>query len=513
MTRAKLKFLFIQPHWDRYYVPFLPVYEPLHGLILDAVARPMVESVIFDRRFDSDRNLVRLVKDFQPDLVGATAHTSAEIFNVMDLLQLVKNVHPSCTTIVGGQHATLLPEDYFHPAVDIICIGPAEETFRETVEALLAGDDLAKVPGLVVKREEGDYVVAPPRIIKSGYFSWPPFDRSILSSKYRRHYRWTYEMRPNIYTITTSGCPYRCKFCSLWVTQRGVYRKRRPEEIVEDIASQPQTFVHLTDDNTFHDEDHALAIYELMKKRGLKKKILAYARTDTIVEKSYLLEKWKEIGLEALVVGMEAVSDDHLDALNKRTSLDENIEAHKIMERLGIENWAHFVLMPEFEKEDFDRIWHFVDTLNVTYPIFVPMTPLPGTPLFFEAKEKGELTVFDYGFYNLEYMVMRTKIPKDKWYEYALDLYRKSCSWRTLAKRRKSPAFHFVPALGRAFFMSRSARRIRRFMEKQVEMEKTIDYDAIEHTLPPSLRRSYKPDKYYNAPSMFKLKEAASAAV
>lgn len=506
MSKTKLKFLFVQPDFHRHYVPFFPVYEPLHGLLLGAIVRDLAEVRIFDRRFDTDENLTSMVRDFQPDIVGLTTHTAGEIFNARRLAALVKSNWSKAVTIVGGQHATLLPEDLFDPAVDLVCIGPGEVTFREVVETLADGGNFSKVEGLAV-RQGKEYFITPPRPLRSGIFSWPKFDRSLLPAKYMRHYYQCFERSTTVYTITTSGCPHRCKFCALWATARGTYRRRPPKEIVDDIASQPQPYVHLTDDNTFHNESHAMEIYEELKKRGVRKKILAYARADTILSKIHVFEKWREVGLGALVVGMEAVSDKHLRSINKKTSVDVNIEAHKVMEELDIENWAHFVIMPEFQKEDFDEVWDFVDRLNITYPVFAAMTAVPGTPLFFEAKEKGQITTFDYGFYTLQYQLMKTALPKEQWYKYFWDLYRKSCSPKTLWRRRKSPSFHLRPALGRAYVMRKTASMIQSHIDEQLELERTVRYEEIEHTLPPSMRSDYKPDKYYNAPTIGAMKK------
>ena len=507
-----LRFLFIQPEFPRHYVTFFPVYEPLHGLLFAAIASDLAESVLFDRRFDTDANLRRLAADLQPDVVGATTHVAGEVPNVKRLLAVVKQACPSCVTIVGGQHATLLPEDLFDPAVDLVCIGPGEETFRQVMEARAAGGEVGEVDGLAVREGDG-YRFTEPRIPRPGPFSWPRFDRSLLSRRYRRHYLNSFERRTTVYTITSSGCPHRCTFCSLWATARGLYRKRAPGEIVEDIASQPQPFVHITDDNTFHSPTHALEIYRLLKARGIRKKILAYARTDTIVERADVLARWREVGLGALVVGMEACSDRHLASLDKRTSVDVNIQAQKVLDELGIENWAHFVILPEFEAEDFEAVWSFVDRFNITYPVFVPLTPIPGTPLFFEAKATGRLSVFDYGFYNLQYMVLRTALDKAEWYRRFHELYFRTCSPRTLFRRRRSPTFHLRPAVGRALVMGSCMRKIHALTREQIELERTRRYEEIEHTLPPSLRRDYPADGYYNATTLAGVREGARAGL
>jgi 4-cresol dehydrogenase (hydroxylating) len=508
MNVRKLRFLFIQPEFPRHYVPFFPVYEPLHGLLLAAVARDLADTVIFDRRFDSDRNLQKLLEDFQPDVIGGTTHVAGEIPNLKRMFRLAKRLLPRSVTIVGGQHATLLPEDLFDRAVDLICIGPGELTFREMMETVARGDgDFGGIDGLAIRQSDTRYSFNKPRIARGGTFSWPRFDRSLLGARYKRHYLNTFERRTTVYTVTSTGCPHRCSFCALWATTRGAYRTREPDEIAAEIASQPQPFVHITDDNTFHSPAHALAIYEAIKRRGVKKKLLAYARTDAIAKRADVLEKWKEIGLGALVVGMEAVSNRRLQAVNKATDLETNIEAQRVLDRLGIENWAHFVVMPDFQREDFDEIWQFVDRHQITYPVFVPYTPVPGTPLFFEAKARGELATFDYGFYNMQYMVLRTALPKAEWYQHFHQLYFKSCSPRTLWRRRSSSSFHWRPAIGRAYSMGSCMLKIKRLTAEQVRKEQQ-PYEALEPSLPPSLKRDYLPTAYYNAPTLRQLLQA-----
>ena len=514
MPGRRLKFLFIQPDFARPYVTFFPVYEPFHALLFGALIQDLAQTQLFDRRFDTDANLRKVLRAFEPDLVGISSHTAGEIINIQRLLAIVKQECPHALTIVGGQHSTLLPEDVFDPAVDLICIGPGEETFREVTETLASkgrSADYTGIEGLAV-RQGSTYVFTRPRLPSSGTISWPPFDRSMLKTAYTRRYFNHFEYKRTVYTITSQGCPYRCKFCSLWAAARGTYRRRKPEEIVEDITGQSQPFVHITDDNTFQSEQHALQIYELLKKRKIRKKILAYARTDTIVKNPQVLEKWREIGLGALVVGMEACTEKHLASINKKTSVDINIQAHRILEEIGIENWAHFVIMPDFQAEDFQQLWDFVERLQITYPVFVPLTPVPGTPLFFEMKDAGQISTFDYGFYTLQYMVQKTALPKQKWYEHFLALYTKSCSPRTLWRRRSSPTFHMRPALGRAFFMGQCMRKIETFVNEQLEMERTMRYEDLEPTLPPSLRKDYRPIHYYNAPTLAALKETEEAA-
>lgn len=510
----KLRFLFIQPPFNRHYVPFFPVYEPLHGVLLGSIVSSIADTKIIDMRFDTEKNLKKIVDEFKPDIVGATTHTAAEVYNVKYLLSIVKSRRPTVCTIIGGQHATLLPEDFFDTSIDLICIGPGEETFVDIINTIKRKGKFEDISGIAV-RTGAEYHFTKARIIKSGLYEWPELDYSLVPNKYKKKYGFIFEQnRSNIYTITTSGCPYKCSFCSLWATARGSFRHRSPEEIVYDLVRLPQKYVHLTDDNTFHNKDHAYEIYRLLKKYNVNKKILAYARTDTIVRNSDLIEKWAEVGLGALVVGMEAISNSHLQYLNKATSLETNIKAMEIMEKLNIENWAHFVIMPEFEKEDFDNVWDFVQKYQLPYPIFASYTPVAGTPLFFEEKINNRLSVYDYSFYNLQYQPVKTKIPKMEWYKKYYELYEKSSTIETLLNRKRySKSFHIRPVLGRALVMGQAYKKAFPHITEQVWMEENLKYDDIEHLLLPSLRKDYKPDKYYNCFDLKEIKQKSEAVV
>lgn len=76
-TSAKpLRFLFIQPEFPEPYVTFFPVYEPFHALLFAALIEDLAESRLFDRRFDTDMNLRKMLREVNPDIVGANSHVA-----------------------------------------------------------------------------------------------------------------------------------------------------------------------------------------------------------------------------------------------------------------------------------------------------------------------------------------------------------------------------------------------------------------------------------------------------
>ncbi|HCJ66170.1 MAG TPA: B12-binding domain-containing radical SAM protein, partial [Elusimicrobia bacterium] len=82
--------------------------EPL-ALETLAASIPHHEVKILDMRIEP--NLEEELNSFQPEIVGVTAYTP-EVYIASDILQKVKNWNPEVLTVVGGQHATLLPGDF-----------------------------------------------------------------------------------------------------------------------------------------------------------------------------------------------------------------------------------------------------------------------------------------------------------------------------------------------------------------------------------------------------------------
>ena len=55
----------------------------------------------------SEEAVRRILEEEAPDIVGATAITPS-IYKAERLLQIAKEVHPDCVTLLGGVHATFM---------------------------------------------------------------------------------------------------------------------------------------------------------------------------------------------------------------------------------------------------------------------------------------------------------------------------------------------------------------------------------------------------------------------
>jgi len=400
--------------------------EPL-ALEIIAAGVQHHEVKILDMRIES--NLRRELENFQPDVVGTTSYTPG-VYQAQNVLKKAKDYNPDILTVIGGIHATVMPEDFNKEYVDVIVIGEGDETFKELVDAYQKGEEFGNINGIAI-RENERLIFAQPRKLISDLDQMPLPARHLVEKYRGEYFRQTW--RPVVSLITSRGCPYRCKFCAIWKIANGKYRTRSPESVVNEIASIKERYILFSDDNTLQDIKRAEKIYQIIKSRNIKKIYEAYARADTVVRHPNLIRKWKEIGLELILIGLESFRNSELKEMNKRTTVSINEEAIRILHDNGIEIAAYFIIHPDYEKTDFDALAEYIESMNLTQPTFTILTPLPGTELYQEKFD--EMITHDYELFDLLHTVLPTKLPMKEFYGCFANLYSKFFSTRNIIKR------------------------------------------------------------------------------
>jgi radical SAM superfamily enzyme YgiQ (UPF0313 family) len=424
--------------------------EPLELEYLGA-AVPDHDVRILDMRFD--KRLDRALSGFRPDLVGITAYTCD--YNVaIAVLEEVKKFDPRIKTAVGGHHATVLPADFARPFVDVIFLGAADDSFREFVARSESGRPVEEVPNLAFVREGSLHFTA--RGSAAQNLDLLPFPDRRLTREYRSRYRDRMNCRTGL-VMTSRGCPFRCSFCACWKIMDGKYLTRSPESIVAEIAAMPEEveLICFADDNTLHSIRRAWRLIELLRERRIRKKFMMYARSDTIVENPDLMEALKDIGLEYLLVGIESFKDAELSNLNKALTSRTNLEAVRLLKKLGIRISPHLIVNPESSQADFRDLYRGVCEMELFRPVFTVLTPLPGTELY--EKNVDRLAIRDYDYFDFTHSVFPTKLPRKEFYLQYAKLYSQSYSFKRYFREK----FHGLAALGRP-----SRRRARRHPDR-----------------------------------------------
>ena len=433
------------------------MYEPLALEYVAAGVADKHEVKILDLRIEN--NLQATFEKFLPDIVGITAYT-VHVNTVLQLFKKIKEWNPQVLTVVGGHHATIVPDDFNSEYIDIIVMGEGIFTFREIVNNFEKGKSYENIPGIASSINGQLKKSQPVGNVDLDEF---PFPRRELTSEYRDLY-YSYWMKPLATMRTSKGCPYRCNFCAMWKLADGKYYKRRPEKIVEELEGIIEEYVFFADDESLLDAQRMKLLAELIKQKGIKKKYFLYGRSDTITKNPDLIRQWRDIGLERVFVGLEFFREEDLKYISKKSTVDDNNKAVKILQDLGIDIYASMIVRPDFTKEDFADLRAYVRKLKLDFAGFAVLTPLPGTDLFKEMETS--LITRNYDYFDFIHTVLPTQLSLKEFYKEYLNLYKKGISrWRSLATLKKYPRTEILPLI------KKSIHTYKRFEEAYLDYE------------------------------------------
>jgi len=392
--------------------------EPL-GLEMVAATVPDHDVRILDMRLNT--RLGRVLSEFAPDVVAVTALTT-EVYAAQGVLRTVREYSRDVFTLVGGYHASLLPEDFYIPEVDAIGLGEGELVFPLLIDALARGRGLEDVPNLIRRDRDGRFVQNPaaPTLLDADSL---PLPRRDLTAAHRPEYFFLFD-KPDTSIATGRGCPYRCNFCSVWQFYQGRTSQMSARRVVEEVASVSTDHITFVDDNFLMNYRREDAIADLIKAEGIHKRFSMECRTDSIARRPELVEKWVDVGLYAVLLGLEGVSDKTLKSVNKNNTTAANDRAVKILRDNGVIIWGAFIVDPDWDVDDFKRLREYVTEQQITHTQFTVLTPLPGTTLYREKRD--QLLTHDYSCYDTMHSVLPTRLPREEFYRQFANLYRQS---------------------------------------------------------------------------------------
>lgn len=104
----------------------------------------------------------RVIAEYDAELISITVR-SPKFPSALNIAAIAKEHNPDIPIIMGGQHATIMPEEtLMHESVDYLAREEGEETLVEFVQTLEAGVGFEKVQGLSYKTPLGNRHNPPP---------------------------------------------------------------------------------------------------------------------------------------------------------------------------------------------------------------------------------------------------------------------------------------------------------------------------------------------------------------
>lgn len=369
-----------------------------------------------------ERGFERRLREFRPDVVGTSCYITG-VNEVKKLCRTVKRHSPTCFTVVGGVQAARCPDDFIEPAIDCIALGDGTTVMKQIVDALDAGRPLTEIPGLALRHERHLHRTAP-----ADYMPDPdslPLPRRDLVAHLRHRYYYAFH-QPVALMKTTWGCWYKCNFCYTWRITDGRVYSRSPESIAEELEAIDADDVYIVDDIFIINRGRLSRLAGLIRERGIQKNLLVYSRADFICENEDVIAEWASLGLRAVFIGLEASTDRELESMDKRCTADKNRLAIEILRRNGVDTYGSFIPHPEYELEDWERLWSFIDETGLYYVNISPMTPYPGTTIWEQYRRDVTVPRSAHELWDLSHVLLPTRMPLRAYYWQLIKLYAKT---------------------------------------------------------------------------------------
>jgi radical SAM superfamily enzyme YgiQ (UPF0313 family) len=377
------------------------------------------ECKILDLRIDGLEPGLAACRSFEPRVVGLQCNFTTERNRSLSLARRVRAELPDAFILLGGHDASREPDWFDDPSIDAIAIGDGEEIMPAVVDAIDSGGDLARVPGLLLRRG-GERIHTGHAPSRRDLDSLPMPARHLISH-YAPHYYINFR-KPLAMLETARGCPFKCNFCSVWKFHESTFREKSPERVVAELAAIEAPNVFITDDIFWLDVRRGEEMARQIKAAGIKKYFTVQTRTDIICKFPKLVEMWKDCGHLAIFLGLESVTDAGLDAVNKKNTMANNERALSILKELGVGFTPNFIVDPAWEREDFTRLRDWIERMGAYNSGFSILTPLPGTDLWDSARDR--VTTHQWEMYDIVHAVLPTNLPLDEFYDEYSRLWR-----------------------------------------------------------------------------------------
>lgn len=378
-----------------------------------------------------DRNVANVIRRYKPDIVGITA-VSQNYNYAIEYAKIAKK--RKLPVIVGGTHISVLPTTLTRD-MDVAVVGEGEAAIKELFsifikEKKFSPADLRKLKGLAFW-DKGKVVQTEKRTPIIPMDAIPLPARDLMKIEKCTH------------VFSSRGCPYRCVFCAssrFWNITRIFSAKYVVNEIKYLYENHGVKEIDFWDDLFIVSRPRIKKIISLLRREKLLGKIVfSCAVRSNLIDES-MAKLLKKMNVKSVSMGLESATPRILDYLKgTNINIKDHARAIRIFKKYGIEPSASFIIgSPNETREEILQTYKFIKDGKLRgFGVYV-LTPLPGTPVWEYAKEKGLVNEkMDWSTLNVEFwqnheqaIILSETLTRDELYKFIL-------KFRALQKTRR----------------------------------------------------------------------------
>jgi radical SAM superfamily enzyme YgiQ (UPF0313 family) len=390
------KFVFIEPQAPNLHIFSQFPLPRLGTLILGTMMKKRgweVEVFVEDlRRIDYDLLAVS-------DIVGISTITSTapRAYAIADKVRAM-----GVPVLMGGPHVTYLTDEALEHA-DFVIRGEGESALTAFIDAWERDRDFSAVPSLSMKTD-GRIIHHPMLPMEKNLDAIPYPDLSLLKPDPGR-----FKFTPPIPIQTSRGCPFDCSFCSVTGMFGKKYRFRSTENIIEELRlyDRPGSTVFFYDDNFAANRERTKELLQAMIRERFRFDWTTQVRAD-IARDTELVRLMKKAGCHTVYIGFESVNPESLDAMKKKQTVADLVQAVRVLRRHRIHIHGMFVL--GFDQDDWKTVkktLRFAKKARLSTTQFLILTPLPGSEFYNRMEAEHRLCFRDWALYDAHHAVFQ----------------------------------------------------------------------------------------------------------
>lgn len=355
-------------------------------------------------RFRRGLSPSEIVSRVNPDtrLIGIRSAFSFAFSTVAELATLLKEAFPHVPVVVGGDHASALPEFTLNNSrVDYVAVGEGESILAGMVAAVAGGGSMDSLAGVAFRTKEGIRLNPRPEAMDVDRLAPPVYDQIPLDNYYRfggsygpTNGRW-------LPVLSSRGCPGRCKFCSSPSMWRRHLRARAPGGVVDEMIDRHHALgiedLHFYDLNFGYSPDWLASFLEECRRlpSGLTWQLVTGIRPENINPETARV--MAERGCVGVSVAPETYSEELRLSTDKKMDDQAVLNAVEFLSGNGVSTNAYFLVgIPGETREDLKRLpanLKKMARLGLDDIGISVLKLLPGSVYFDEALDRGDFAL------------------------------------------------------------------------------------------------------------------------
>jgi len=302
--------------------------------------------------------------DNDADIYGMICFTPA-VGHVKRIVSICREKNPECLTVVGGPHASAVPEETLaFTKCDTVSVGEGEISFPKYVKRYQQGKKYDRIL-IGTQIHDLDTIELPARdLIDHHTYTARLFNKKTTG------------------VISARGCPYKCSFCDKGVFG-GNMRFRSADNFLAELKELKENYGY--ESFFFYDDIFTINHKRLRKLlkgiEDLNIQFLSANRVNLMTKE--ILRDLRNAGCVKVAYGIESGSQKVLDMANKQTTVQQQIYSIKAAKDEGIYVKCYFIFgLPGEDEQTIEETKKLIEIAEPDQANLYTFQPYPGSDIW-----------------------------------------------------------------------------------------------------------------------------------